>query len=89
MEELIRLIFEAVPDKSLIINGKCSDCKRPVTINIVPASQGFELFDGAFVEYSADKDVIKCPDCYKADTKMIEPYHVNPKSSPIIDKKIF
>ena len=88
MEGLIRLIFEAFPDKSLIINGKCSDCKRLVTIDIVPTSQGFGLLGGAFVECSADKYVIKCPDCYKADTRMIKPYQVIPKSSSIIDKKI-
>jgi hypothetical protein len=88
MEELLRSIFEAFPDKStLTFNGKCSDCKRAVSIHIVPVSQGFGLLGGAFVECSADKYVVKCPDCYKVNSKIIEPYQVNPKSSAIIDKK--
>jgi hypothetical protein len=90
MEALFRSIFEAFPDKpTLTINGKCSDCKRVVTINIEPTSHGFGLLGGAFVECSADKYVLICPDCYKVNSRMVEPYHVNPKSSRIIDKKIY
>jgi Ni,Fe-hydrogenase III small subunit len=88
MKELLRTIFEAFPEKSTIIfKGNCSDCGSVVIINIVPTSEGFEFLGGAFVEYSTDKYVAKCPDCYKVNSKMVEPYKANPNILQILDKK--
>jgi Ni,Fe-hydrogenase III small subunit len=88
MEEFLRTIFEAFPEKSTIIfKGKCSDCGGVVIIDIVPTSEGFGLLGGAFVECSTDKYVAKCPDCYKVNSKMVVPYKANPNILPIFDKK--
>ncbi len=88
MEELFRTIFEAFPEKSTIIfKGKCSDCGDEVIIDIIPTLDGFGLIGGAFVEYSTNKYVAKCPDCYKVNSKMVELYKANPNILPIFDKK--
>ena len=88
MEELLRTIFDAFPGKSTIIfKGKCSDCGDAVSIDIVVTLEGFGLLGGAFVECSTDKYVAKCPDCYKINSKMVEPYRVNPNVLPIFNKK--
>ncbi len=88
MEELLRTIFDAFPEKSTItFKGKCSDCGGAVNIDIVPTSEGFGLLGGALVECPMDKYVAKCPDCYKVNSKMVEPYKANPNVLPIFDKK--
>jgi hypothetical protein len=88
MEELLRTIFEAFPEKSTItFKGKCSDCGVAVTIDIIPTSEGFGLLGGAFVECSTDKYVAKCPDCFKVNPKMIELYNAKPNVLPLFDKK--
>ena len=88
MEELLRTIFDAFPEKSTIIfKGKCSDCGGVVIIDIIATLEGFGLLGGAFVECSTDKYVAKCPDCYKFNSKMVEPYKANPNILPIFDKK--
>jgi len=88
MEELLRTIFETFPEKSTIIfKGKCSNCGVAVTIDIIPTSGGFGLLGGAFVECSRDKYVAKCPDCYKVNSKMLEPFIINSNVLPIFDKK--
>ena len=88
MEELLRTIFEAFPEKSTIFfEGKCSDCGDAVTIQIIPTSEGFGLLGGAFVECSIDKYAPKCSDCYKCNGKIVEQYKANPVDKPILDKK--
>lgn len=88
MEELLRTIFEAFPEKSKItFEGKCSDCGKAVTIDIFPTLEGFGLLGGAFVEYPTDRYVSKCPDCYKIDFKMIEQFKENQGVVPIFGKK--
>jgi hypothetical protein len=88
MEALLRTIFEAFPEKSKIIfKGKCSDCENDVIIDIIPTSEGFGLLGGAFIEWSTDKYVAKCPDCYKMNFRLVERYGANPKILPIFDKK--
>ena len=88
MEELFRTIFEAFPEKSTIIfKGKCFDCRNVVTIDIIPTLEGFGLLGGAFVELSTGQYVAKCPDCFKVNSKMIEPYKATPNVLPIFDKK--
>ena len=88
MEELFRTIFEAFPEKSKIIfKGKCSDCGDAVIIDIIPTLEGIGFVSGNFVECLAGKYVAKCPDCYKVNSKMIEPYKANPTVLPIFGKK--
>jgi hypothetical protein len=88
MEQLLRTIFEAFPEKStLVFKGKCSDCGDAVTIDIIPTSEGFGLLGGAFFECSTDKYAAKCADCFKVNPKMIELYNAKPNVLPIFDKK--
>jgi hypothetical protein len=88
MEELLRTIFDVFPEKSTItFKGRCSDCEDTVSIDIVPTLEGFGLLGGAFVECLMGKYVAKCPDCYKVNSKMVEPYKVNHNVLPIFDKK--
>ena len=79
MEDLFRTIFEAFPEKSSIVfQGECFDCGDAVTIEIIPTSEGFGLLGGALVEDSMENYVSKCPDCYKANGKMVEQYKAIP-----------
>lgn len=88
MEELLRTIFDAFPEKSTItFKGRCSDCGDAVIIDVVPTLEGFGLLGGAFVECPMEKYVAKCPECYKVNYKMVEPYKVNQNVLPIFDKK--
>jgi hypothetical protein len=88
MEDLLRTIFEAFPEKSTIVfKGKCSDCGGAAAIEIIPTSEGFGLLGGAFVECSTDNYAPKCADCYKANGKTVEQYKANSDDSSILDKK--
>jgi hypothetical protein len=88
MEELLRTIFESFPETSTItFKGKCSDCGVAVIIDIIPTLEGFGLLGGAFVECSTDKYAAKCPDCFKVNPKMIEPYNAKLNVLPLFDKK--
>jgi len=88
MEELFRTIFEAFPAKSTIIfKGECSDCENAVIIDIIPTLKGFGLLGGVIVEYSTNKYVAKCPDCYKVNSKMVEQYKANPNILSVFNKK--
>jgi hypothetical protein len=88
MEELLRTIFDALPEKSpIIFKGRCSDCGDALSIDIVPTLERFGLLGGAFVECLMEKYVAKCPECYKVNPKMVEPYKANPNVLPIFDKK--
>ena len=85
MEELLRTIFAAFPEKSTIIfKGECSDCGDAVSIDVVPTLEGFGLLGGAFVEYLTEKYVAEC---YKVNSKMVEPYKANHNVLPIFNKK--
>lgn len=88
MEDLFRTIFEAFPKRTnIVFTGECSDCGQAVSIEIIPTSGGFGLLGGALVEFSMENYVSKCPDCYKANGKMLEQYKANPGDSLILDKK--
>jgi len=68
MIEILQKLFEAQPEKSVIIlNGKCSDCGCDTTIEITPTSGGFGLQGGALCEYSSDDYTMKCCDCYQVN----------------------
>ena len=75
MEEMLRKLFEANPDKTTIaVNGKCSDCGKNVKINITSTSGGFGLQGGALFKCSSGGYYIKCSNCYKIRPK-IETYN--------------
>ena len=88
MEELFRKIFETFPEKSTIIfKGKCCDCGKTVIMSITPTSTGFGLLGGAFIECLRNEYAVKCPDCYKVNPKVIEPYKAYSNVSSIYNKK--
>ena len=90
MEELLKIIFDAFPEKSTItFKGRCSDCGDAVIIDIVSTLGGFGLLGGLFVECSTNKYVAKCSDCCKVNSKMVEQYKINPNDSPIFSKEDF
>jgi hypothetical protein len=62
-------------------------CGGVVIIDIIPTLEGFGLLGGAFVECSTDKSAAKCPDCYKVNPEMVEPYKANPNILLIFDNK--
>jgi phage FluMu protein Com len=75
MIEILRKMFEAKPEKSIIVlKVKCSDCGRDVIINITPTSGGFGLQGGALLESSSDGYFAKCPNCYKVNRMIEYPY---------------
>ena len=75
MIEMLRKMFEANPEKSIIVlKGKCSDCGSDVIIEITPTSGGFGLHGGALEEYSSDGYFAKCPNCYKVNRMIEYPY---------------
>jgi hypothetical protein len=88
MEELLKTIFEAFPEKSSIFfKGKCFDCGDAVSIEIIPTSEGFGLLGGALVEYSMEHFAPKCADCYQANGKRVEKYKTISIDTPMLDKK--
>ena len=90
MEELLRTIFNAFPEKSTItFKGKCSDCGVAVIIDIIPTSEGFGLLGGALIKCSTDKYAANCLDCFKVNPKMIELYNGKTQHFDIFDKNDF
>ena len=66
MIDILRKMFDAHSEQpTMVLNAKCSDCGREVTIHITPASGGFGLQGGALFKCSADRYLAKCPDCYQ------------------------
>ena len=66
MIEVLRKMFEANPEKSIIVlKGKCSECGCDVNINITSTSGGFGLQGGALLDCSCDGYIAKCTNCYK------------------------
>ena len=70
MIEILRKMFEAHPEKSIIIlMDKCSDCGRKTKIEITPTSGGFGLQGGILFKCSPDGYLVKCSACCKANPK--------------------
>lgn len=70
MIDVLKKIFEANPEKSTItINGKCSDCRREVILEIKTTSGGYGLQGGILVKCAPEKYAITCPECYRFDSK--------------------
>ncbi len=68
MIEILRKMFDANPEKSIIgLKDKCSECGREITVNISPTSGGFGLQGGALFKSSDGGYSAKCPDCYNLD----------------------
>jgi len=72
MIDILKKIFEANPEKSIIVlNDKCSDCGCDVIIEITPTSGGFGLMGGALFKGSLpDEYFVKCPACCKVNSKI-------------------
>ena len=66
MEEMLRKLFEANPDKTtIVLKGKCSDCGCETIVEITSTSGGYGLQGGGLFKYSSDKYFMKCHNCYQ------------------------
>ena len=75
MIEILRKLFQANPEKStMVLNGKCSDCGCDTIIEITPTSGGFGLKGGALIKYSREDYIVKCHDCYQANSIIPDSY---------------
>ena len=75
MIEILKKLFEANPEKStMVLNGKCSDCGCETIIEITPTSGGFGLKGGALIKYSPEDYLVKCHDCYQANSIIPDSY---------------
>jgi hypothetical protein len=71
MIEKLRRMFETNPEKStVVLKGKCSDCRCETIIEITPTSKGFGLQNGALFKCSPDEYLMKCSDCYQVNPKI-------------------
>ena len=72
MVEILKKIFESNPENStIVLNDKCSDCRREIIIEITPTSGGFGLQGGALFKNILGNYSAKCPDCYKVTPKTV------------------
>jgi hypothetical protein len=72
MVEILKKIFESNPENStIVLNDKCSDCRREIIIEITPTSGGFGLQGGALFKNTLGNYSAKCPDCYKVTPKTV------------------
>jgi hypothetical protein len=64
MVEILKKIFESNPGNStIVLNDKCSDCKREVIIEITPTSGGFGLQGGTLFKNTLGGYSATCTDC--------------------------
>lgn len=83
MIDILRKLFEANPEKStLVLKGDCSDCGCETTIEITPTSGGFGLNGGALIQYSSEHYLLKCHDCYHADSIIPDSYKLQSSYFP-------
>jgi hypothetical protein len=69
--EILRKMFEANPEKTIIVlKGKCSDCGCETIIEITSTSGGFGLQGGALFKCSPNEYLAKCAACYQANPKI-------------------
>ena len=77
MIEILRKLFDANPEKStIVLNGKCSDCGCETIIEITPTSGGFGLKGGALIKCSPEDYLVKCHDCYQANSIIPDSYQL-------------
>jgi hypothetical protein len=70
MIEILNKMFDATPDKSMIVlNVKCSGCGSQTIIKITPTSEGFGVMGGILFKRSPDRYLVKCPACHEANPK--------------------
>jgi hypothetical protein len=68
MIEILKKMFEGIPDKStIVLEEKCSECGCETIIEITQTSGGYGLMGGGLVKCSPDKYIAKCADCFKSD----------------------
>ena len=66
MVEILSKMFEANPEKSIIVlKDNCSDCGCETIIDITPSSGGFGLIGGVLFKSRLGGYFAKCLDCYK------------------------
>jgi len=68
MKNIIETMFEAFPGKkTIVLNEKCSDCRRSTVIEITRTSAGFGLQGGALFKSSSGAYFAKCLECYTSN----------------------
>ena len=71
MIEILRKMFDANPEKSIIgLKDKCSDCGCETILEITTTSGGFGLQGGVLFKSSTDNYIAKCPDCNETNFKI-------------------
>ena len=71
MIEILKKMFEGIPDKStIVLEEKCSDCGTVTIIEITATSGGYGLQGGALFKTSTGIYIDKCHSCYKASPKI-------------------
>jgi hypothetical protein len=70
MIEILKKMFEGIPDKStIVLEEKCSDCGSEIIIEITSTSAGFGMMGGVLFKSSTDIYIAKCPACYEKTSK--------------------
>jgi len=71
MIQILRKMFEDSPKKStIVLNGKCSDCRCETIIDLTPTSGGFGLQGGALFKCSPFEYLTKCSACFQVNPKI-------------------
>lgn len=66
--ERLHQLFEEHPERGdLIWQGKCHDCKSPVTVSAVPKSDGIHIDGGSVYEPKQNRFFLKCSECFQKD----------------------
>jgi hypothetical protein len=74
MIRILRKMFLDSPDKSQItLNGECQNCKKEMSIDIVPTPGGFGVLGGVLTDMTPDRRYrLLCPKCHtKANQKQM------------------
>ncbi len=74
MIRILRKMFLDSPDKSQIrLNGECQNCKKEMSVDIVPTPRGFGVLGGVLTDMTPDRRYrLLCPKCHtKANQKQM------------------
>ena len=72
-ESLTKLFKEHPGQTSLNIEGKCSTCRRDLTVEICPTTDGFGINGGMLVDKDRQDYVISCVDCLHSNSVSPQP----------------
>ena len=67
VERLHELFDENPAKEALAWNGECHDCQTPVRVSATPQADGIHIQGGSIYEPKANKFMLKCDACFKAD----------------------